>query len=193
MKGLLSSLAVSLVLAGLVSHSAAATAPNDEAQAAAATHVAERTAALSSTDARVRGRAACDLGELGKSADSAIGPLRALLSDNARIPSSTCDRENGRYGGGETTVGELAALALARINGPAVDALLDATSDENTSTREHAAFGLGLAGDPRAVPRLVRLLSDREAAVRSKSAWALGLQGDSRSVEPLTVTLRDES
>jgi HEAT repeat protein len=192
MKAALPLLAVPLVLVGLASYSAAATATNG-AQGAAVTHVAERTSSLSSTDPRVRGRAACDLGELGRSADSAIGSLRALMSDNARIPSSTCDRENGRYGDGETTVGELAALALARINGPAVDALLDATSDANAVTREHAAFGLGLAGDPRAVPRLVRLLSDREATVRSKSAWALGLQGDSRSVEPLTVTLRDES
>jgi len=193
MKGLLPSLALPFALVvGVLSQSAAGTSTN-RTQATGSSHVAEWTAALSSGEPRVRARAACDLGELGKAADSAIGRLRALLSDLAKVPSSTCDRENGRYGDGETTVGELAALALARINGPAVDALLDATSDENAVTRKHAAFGLGLAGDPRAVPRLVQLLSDREAAVRSKSAWALGLQGDSRSVEPLTVTLRDQS
>jgi HEAT repeat protein len=192
---MVASIAVALAVIVAVMSQSAIAASRDGAQKPGASHVAEWTAALSATEPRVRARAACDLGELGAAADSAIGRLRELLSDASAVPSSICDRGNGRFGHSddETTVGELAAVALAQINGAAVEALLGAASDTNGVTRRNAALGLGLAGDARAVPTLVRLLSDPVARVRSQSAWALGLQGDSRSVEPLAVTLRDQS
>jgi HEAT repeat protein len=166
----------------------AALAQGDAAQ------IQQWTSALAATDPVERASAACQLGERGERADAAIPGLVHLLADATVLSQFQCpsDRSNHEpFNKNDTTVGEIAAVALARINGPAVDALIGATRGRSAVTRVNAAFGLGLAGSSKAVEPLVAALRDEEPTVREKAAWSLGLQGDERSVEPLAKALGD--
>ena len=94
MKGMVASLAVALaVIVAVMSQSAAAASTNGAAKAGSVARRRMDGRALAS-EPRVRARAACDLGELGAAADSAIGRLRELLSDDfdgARRRSATAE------------------------------------------------------------------------------------------------------
>jgi hypothetical protein len=72
---------------------------------------------LSSPDAARRAFGACSLGTLGERADTAVPALRRLLGDDTKVGEVTCEgEEHGNRRDRERTVGEGAALALARIN-----------------------------------------------------------------------------
>jgi len=115
-----------------------------------------------------------------------------------------------------------AVVALGKIGKPAVEPLIQALKDKESSVRSGAAAALGGTGDARAVepliqalkdkdltvhdaayPALVRIgkpavepliqaLKDKGGGVRWEAAEALGEIGDARAVEPLIQALKDE-
>jgi HEAT repeat protein len=184
---------VAAVVAGglLVAHAApAAKARAQSAQSGAP--IGQWLLELRAGDPNVRASAACSLGELGERADEAVGPLVDLLSDESRVTVDPCGTDRGPHWEDDLTVGEVAAVSLARIKGHAVDGLIGALGRPEPAARRNAAFGLGLTGDSRVVEPLARALGDASPSVRGKAAWSLGLQGDDRAVLPLTGALRDE-
>ncbi len=109
---------------------------------------------------------------------------------------------DGRWGdeaarklSGMSTEGVLALSAAARegnpaVRGRAVDGLIRALADTDSSVLRSAALALGVIGDKRAVGPLIRALADTDSWVRRSAAWALGHIGDS-AVEPLIQALAD--
>jgi HEAT repeat protein len=76
---------------------------------------------------------------------------------------------------GHSEVHQTASWALARIGGPAVDALIALLGDRKDDVRARAAETLGSIGDVRAVVPLVALVSERGSSqVRARAAHAIG-------------------
>jgi hypothetical protein len=109
-------------------------------------------AMLGSPDANQRAEAACSLGQLGERADAAVPALARLLGDEAAVSDFSCGndrRQQQKLGRDELTVGKVVAVALAQINGPAVDALLTALGDANWVVRRKGALpGRVVPGSP---------------------------------------------
>lgn len=86
-----------------------------------------------------------------------------------------------------------AARALGRIgDSRAVEPLIAALTDENSSVRRHAASALGHIGDTVAVEPLISALEDADSNVRLSAVTALGSIGDARAVDPLIFGLKDK-
>ncbi len=137
-------------------------------------------ARLRSSSARERARAASHLGEMGRKARRAVGPLVAALEDP------------------DAVVQEQAALALGSIGDrsavPALVASLERHRESEALLRGVAAAFESLR-DPRAaasVPRLLAALAASDASTRLAASRALGVIADRRAVEPLLqVALHD--
>lgn len=86
-----------------------------------------------------------------------------------------------------------AAQALGEIGKPAVEPLIKALKDGNSSirTRVSAAYALGMINDTRVVESLIQALKDRNSNVRYWAAEALGELKDCQAIEPLTLALKD--
>ena len=111
--------------------------------------------ALSSSDPRLRQRAAWSLGELESRA--AVDPLIGLLQDS--VPA----------------VRGVAAWALGEIKSlDALPSLYRALSDSDPVVREMVVRAVGEHEDPRSVPVLLRELVAPAPAVRAATVWALG-------------------
>jgi HEAT repeat protein len=82
--------------------------------------------------------------------------------------------------------------ALVSIGAPAVEHLITALRDEDSSFRWAAAEALGQIGDARAVEPLIAALKDNDVRTRRGAAEALEKMGDTRAVEPLIAALKDE-
>ncbi len=82
---------------------------------------------------------------------------------------------------------------LESVGQPAVEPLVEALGDADSSMRETAARNLGKLSDRRVLEPLLEALKDRDSAVRQTAAEALGELGDSRAVEPLIEMLKDRS
>lgn len=80
---------------------------------------------------------------------------------------------------------------LVKIGKPAIDPLIEALKDNNSSVRENAARTLGKIKDPMAVEPLSKALWDWNLEVRMTAAKALGSIGDKKAVEPLVDNLTD--
>jgi HEAT repeat protein len=65
-------------------------------------------------------------------------------------------------------------------------------SDDEIGVRAHAAFGLGLTKDRRAVGLLLEGLNSRYSEIRSHCAEALGLLGDRRAEQEIRRLARDD-
>jgi HEAT repeat protein len=168
-----------------------ATEPQESGQVPA--DVKEKIQALGSGNAVERASATCALGEMGAHASAAIPALINLLADAAQLDQNVCDR-HGSWKGKEnskTSVGEFAAVALAKIGKPSVEPLIAALKNGDALTRTNATFALGLVRDERGVEPLIAALTDTEVKVRRQAAWSLGLQRDQRAIEPLIVALKD--
>ncbi|MDJ0840209.1 MAG: HEAT repeat domain-containing protein [Acidobacteriota bacterium] len=160
---------------------------------------------LSSPDALTRAQAAC---RLGKSHEAAAVPyLIGLLSDETPIDAFEChnNREHHRHEQWwrprhhilkTASPGESAAMALAAIGDPAVDALLDAVNHDDPVTRRNAVWALA---ESRAripleglVDSLFAFLNDQDWAMRRASVFALG-EFEVDAAEPnLRAALQDE-
>jgi HEAT repeat protein len=140
---------------------------------------------LQAADASARAEAACELGQKGAAAATAVDALVALLPDALRVGPVECGMspwlrrvleakpdEWRRY---ETSPGREAARALARIGRPALRPLLAALAAESPRARANAAFAIG-DGAARwrteVLPSLMLSLKDDEGGARR--ARALG-------------------
>ncbi|MGB3191477.1 MAG: HEAT repeat domain-containing protein [Limnoraphis sp.] len=80
-------------------------------------------------------------------------------------------------------------VALARVNSEAVEALIAALNDSDSSVRRSAAQDLGKIGNAEAVQPLIAALDDSDFVVRSSAASALGKIGNPEAVEALMEAL----
>jgi beta-lactamase regulating signal transducer with metallopeptidase domain/HEAT repeat protein len=162
------------------------------------TQAIEVSARFASTDPAARAAAAC---AAGRARDAgAIPALLAMLGDETPIPAVRC--YDGRWTPALTTFhhpspGEQAALALASISRPAIDALVGALDDRAPAVRRNAAWAIGearggsMVGRGAALTPLIRLLADGDATVRRAAAFGLSELKDRDAVEPLIVALGD--
>jgi methionyl-tRNA formyltransferase len=157
-------------------------------------------------DPKVRGVAACVLGQLGT-------PVRSFPAESAAALEEMAAREEDpevlaavAYGFGhlghaygldvllrlahheDARVREAAATALGgRHDDAALAALIELSRDESAAVRDWATFGLGTLA-PRDTPELrdalVARLGDPHAQTRLEAVHGLALRGDRRAVEP---------
>jgi HEAT repeat protein len=124
-------------------------------------------------DAGERAKAASQLGKMGPGATAAVPHLIRLLRDESPVQLSHYLGAGFRTGS-DTTPGEEASRALAKIGGTASDALILALKDPHPGVRRLAAKALGQIGEITAVDFLIDLLGDRDRGVRATAAIALG-------------------
>lgn len=155
--------------------------------------IATLTASLSAAEPESRGRAACDLRELGDNAAPAIASLVALLADGAPLNRTVCERTWWRGDQDDlTSPGELAASALVAIGSQAYSPVLTALRSTAWIARRNAAWALGALDDERAINALIEALHDPEPAVRAQVAWALGALDANSAVPVLMAALKDK-
>jgi len=138
---------------------------------------------LSSPYPAFRYNAALRLKERGEEAVSAIPYLIATLDDNAVIFFQPLT---------QSTPGEAASEALARIGQPAVGPLLAVLTNDNYIVRARAVFALGEIKDDRAVFPIIDLLEDSSSQVRLNAVKALKNFPGKRVVGPLIQVLKDD-
>ena len=155
------------------------------------TPVRELVAGLSSGDAAVRAKAACELKDQGDRAGDAIDALVRLLGDATPVNRDVCRERWWQGRDDETTPGHLAAAALVGIGSRSVPALITALQLPQWISRKNATWALGALDDPRGVPPVTAALQDREAPVRQQAAWALGAMDASSAVQGLIGALKD--
>ncbi len=112
--------------------------------------------ALKDADAGVRWRVVYTLGEMRRLHDQDVfeGFIQAL-------------------GDPDWNVRRIAVIELRHEEDRAVDPLIRALKDANSSVRRYAAFGLGRSGDTRAVDPLVNAARDESEVVAQHARWAL--------------------
>jgi beta-lactamase regulating signal transducer with metallopeptidase domain len=170
-----------------------------EGRSVATTTSAEGGQVLNDGNAQERAREACEAGR--RRALEAIPKLISMLGDDTPIQPLKC-WDNGRWNPALETFkqpspGEEAAIALASMGTPALEALTNALDDSSGSVRRNAAWAIGELTNMRegeranAVPRLISLLNDSDEWVRMASVRALGEIRDERAVEKLINTLSD--
>lgn len=161
----------------------------------------EKTIAeLASPDPKIRGMAACRLGEA--KADSVIRPLAELLADSSPIDVVACG-ERGRFSSyeppGSSSPGMEAAKSLGAIGKnletryPLLALLYESLASGRPHAAENAALALGIIGDAMAVKPLLASLDNHSESVVLKAIWALAAIKDSRAVLPFIDALSDES
>ena len=171
--------------------SQAATLTTQQGAGEASPEVKDKIQKLSSSNPTERAEAACALGDIR--ATAAIPALIYTLGDDATVDQPACSQK-GSWRNNEinkTSVGEVAAVALARIGGAAVEPLVSVLKHDAWQVRTNAAFALGLIRDERSIEPLIAATKDSEWHVREKAVWSLGLAGDRRAVEPLALALKD--
>ena len=146
--------------------------------------VLEEIAALKDEDWALREDAATLLGEFRD--PRAVGPLLEVLHDEDRAVRDAATGALRKIGLSAVpalivalqdpngNVQEIAVAVLKDLPDPrVVDPLIGCLANRNWIVRMHAAKGLGLAGDPRAIAHLVSLLTDEVKAVRADATDAL--------------------
>jgi HEAT repeat protein len=157
---------------------------------------------LYSDDPVERGYGAYYLGEMSEKATAAVPFLIATLHDTSplkarhvlivKYPWGEYIYENPWWKKWNTSPGQEAAEALAKIGKSSVTLLISALKDNDSSVRMHAAFALGEIRDVGAVEPLNKAIKDKDHDVRMRVVNALGKILDSRSVEPLMEALKDK-
>ena len=153
-------------------------------------------AALKDSVSAVSADAAGALGAIND--PRAVDPLIAVLQDSHPDGSASGLAASRRYSRAAAALDRanadkaydraVVAAALGDIADPrAVEPLIAALNDPDSSVSDHAAVALGDIGDPRAVKPLIDAL---DSNVRSKATEALEKIGPS-AVEPLVAALHD--
>lgn len=189
---------VNVISIGLIAH-AQPKIPKERIHSDIPTDVRQQIELLYSSDSRERGIAAFRLGEMGSKAISAVPFLIATLHDTSPLKAQYIlivkyswgeyVHENPWW---ETSPGQFAAEALAKMDKSSVTLLIIALKDKDSSVRMHAAFALGEIRDIRAVEPLNETIKDKDHDVRMRVVNALGKILDNRSVEPLIAALKDK-
>lgn len=119
--------------------------------------------------------------------------LRLLFKKDPKHPyiRNTIGKLTNSLGSNNPRSRSWAAVTLSMMGEGAIDALSEALTDDNPTTRMYAAWALGLSLRPDAVAPLLDAIEDVEMAVRAATTVALGHLGDSRSVGRLIFALRD--
>ncbi len=86
-----------------------------------------------------------------------------------------------------------AAMSLAAIGDPAVEALIELLKNEDSVVREFSAGALGRIQSEKAVESLIDALLDQDRRVRSAAATALGKIQSEKALQPLMSSLNDEN
>jgi HEAT repeat protein len=146
--------------------------------------VLEEIAALKDDDWALREDAATLLGEFGD--PRAVTPLIEALHDEDRAVREAATGALRKIGSAAVpaliaalqdlngNVQEIAVAVLKDLPDPrAADPLIGCLTNKNWIVRMHAAKGLGIAGDARAIAQLVPLLIDPVKAVRVDATDAL--------------------
>ena len=131
------------------------------------------------------------------SAIGAIGPFISLLVICGGLSGSLFSYELVRsYGFSPLWRYALPAVSAASVyfqyTSCKYPLIIQALSNDNSSTRRSAAAALGRLGDNRAVDPLIEALSDDDSDVRDAAVKALGRLGDKRAVDPLIKALSDK-
>lgn len=126
---------------------------------------------LSHKDAKIRCKAAWDLGKSGDAV--AVEPLIFALEDD------------------DCNVREWAAIALTKIGKPSVVPLEKALESRNDSLKWQAAAILGLINDTNCTEALSLALQSKNSTVRYWAATSLGLIKNGNSQEALVSALGD--
>ena len=152
----------------------------------------ELIAALSNPSARVRTRAAEELGDMGQFARKAESLLTQLLNEENKIVRAVAADALGKIKQRtEKEISELlavmrrgeyysskdAAYSLAEFGNPAISALLEAATYSGYGISHHAVGALATVYDLAAVPTLIETLDDHREQVRRSAAEALGRLG----------------
>jgi HEAT repeat protein len=152
--------------------------------------------ALSSPNPIERASAACQIGEMGRRAAQAIPNLIQILADDTPINADINCGERSTWRGKHsidepTTLGRIAAHALASIGEQSVEPLISVMKSSNPIVRMNAVWSLGIINDPRTVEPLISGSRDSDARVRENAVWGMGLKHDKIVVEPLIAALGD--
>jgi HEAT repeat protein len=83
----------------------------------------------------------------------------------------------------------LVTLALVKMGGPGLDAVITAIQNPSWQIRWASAEALGTSSDPRAVDALIGVLQDSEARVVQSAIAALSQLGNARAVSALAALL----
>ncbi len=128
---------------------------------------------LKNKSARIRIRAADDLGEMGQLAKEAISSLTKALDDQNETVRAAAADALGKIGvdservisklfavmqSGEYYSSKHAAFSLAKMGKRAIPALVEATTYSGYGISSHAHDALGQIDDPEAVPTLINHL-----------------------------------
>lgn len=149
------------------------------------------TRQLSDTSARVRIRAADNLGQMGKLAEQALPSLMRLLDDENETVSAAAAAALGRIGVPEkrmifkllSITGDdghpyypsmHASSSLVSIGAAAVPVLIEALSVDDSRVREAAMKTLIEIGDPAVAP-LTEALVSQNVSISGRIAQALGM------------------
>ena len=120
-----------------------------------------------------RAWAAYQLGKLGPSARAAVPYLVRMLADDTPVLLSRY-LGGGYHSSSDTTPGQEASRALAKIGPAAITPLTFALKDPDADVRRLAAKALGKIGDLRAIEFLIQTLNDPDRGVRAAAAIAIG-------------------
>ncbi|HUQ99661.1 MAG TPA: HEAT repeat domain-containing protein [Gemmatimonadaceae bacterium] len=136
------------------------------------------------------------------SADAPSTPLSSIVStvnyqlrqNNGDLPSEDVDRLMSALSSDDACVRELSVRILGTQNKDdrISKGFIVRLAQNDVSTREVAAFGLGLADAETAVNPLIQTLRDAAPGVRANSAWALGRIENGRALAPLVALFRDD-
>ncbi len=126
-----------------------------------------------------------------------LGSARPFVRESAAenlvgsaLDSLAAKVRSGKFEG----AGGAAAMALAKSGPAGVERLASAATEPQAEARMCAAYGLGLSGDPAAVPVLAKMLAaDTEKPVRIESARALGMIRAPAAVAALVEQAEAES
>lgn len=119
------------------------------------------------------------------------------LSSSDMVPAVVAALANAARSDASGTVRSTSIWALAESGAPktseVISAITFSLSAPEATTRETAAWALGVLSPSKAPPALLAALTDREAPVREAAAWALHEIQDDGAVPALDAALRKET
>jgi len=137
---------------------------------------------LMDKDPATRADAVMKLGGFGPKAAAALPFLAETARDETKVPIN----------GESQSINAIVAESLKEIDGPGSVPLLIRLIDEKDG-RDGALMVLGVLGDTRATPRVLKALGENDAQVRFWAIFALKHIKDPASIDGLAAAFKDTS